>query len=192
MGHIHQKAVVKVLQTHSSVCPVPNHACADAECASGVLQRATLQGLGKHPILAQGSQAQNGQHPGPPYAAHKPSAGECPLPVVWSRPMPFVACGQAINLAPRYRLDLCCLLSATILSATIDGLTSPSSACCFASICLAWLDLAWLGFAMLCCAALCFALLCLAFFALLCFSLLCFALLCSASPCFALPCSPVS
>ncbi|KAL0051389.1 hypothetical protein WJX82_006483 [Trebouxia sp. C0006] len=48
LGHIHQKAVVK---------------------------RATLQGLGKHPILAQGSQAQNGQHPGPPYAAHKPSTG---------------------------------------------------------------------------------------------------------------------
>lgn len=45
LGQIHQKAVVK---------------------------RATLQGLGKQPIPAQGSQAQSAQHP---YAAHKPSAG---------------------------------------------------------------------------------------------------------------------
>ena len=133
LGHIHQKAVVKVLQTCSSFCPVPNHASANAECTSGVLQRATLQGLGKQPIPAQGSQAQNAQHPGPPYAAHKPSAGECTLPVVWLRPMPFVTCGQAINLAPRYLLDLCCLLSATV-----DGLTSPSSACCLALLCSFW------------------------------------------------------
>lgn len=48
LGHIHQKAVVK---------------------------RATLQGLGRQPIAAQGSQAQNAQRPGPAYAAHKPSAG---------------------------------------------------------------------------------------------------------------------
>ncbi|KAL0026037.1 hypothetical protein WJX79_003720 [Trebouxia sp. C0005] len=48
LGQIHQKAVVK---------------------------RATLQALGKQPVPAQGSQAQHAQHPGPPFAAHKPSAG---------------------------------------------------------------------------------------------------------------------
>jgi len=83
VGQIHQKAVVKVLQTRSSFCPVPDHASADAACNSGVLQRATLHALGKQPVPAQGSQAQNAQHPGPPYAAHKPSAGECMLPAVW-------------------------------------------------------------------------------------------------------------
>ena len=46
LGHIHQKAVVKVLQICSSFCPVTDHASADAECTSSVFAESNTAGFG--------------------------------------------------------------------------------------------------------------------------------------------------